>query len=147
MRKEHGGVPRLAVLPSLGRGHPAWSAWREDGPELWPAWHALTGWEQQVDDRFGARLGEEILVLWALSRFANDQVPGVLDELIEGNEVRPRFSDPVMEDMVTMAFALGAGWITERDVPTPSPVRVAAPRSRAGTRRRPPVRGRGRRPS
>lgn len=50
------------------------------------------------------------MVLWAISRFGSP-ISGrlTIDSLID-EELHPLFGDWLTEDMVRVAFALGAGW-------------------------------------
>ncbi|MGI8609337.1 MAG: hypothetical protein ACR2MY_08950 [Candidatus Dormibacteria bacterium] len=87
-----------------------------DGPaaELWPAWQGLARWEESAEDCLGAGLAEEVLLLWALSRFGGmaDRSDSLLSELVDDN-LHPRFADPALEDIAHMAFALGASWASK----------------------------------
>jgi hypothetical protein len=73
--------------------------------------------ELSVDDALGDDVGEKLLVLWAISRFRDGGVASpVLAELVD-EEGRPRFGDPLVEDMMLAAFALGVAWASVGDAP------------------------------
>ena len=81
---------------------------------LWSAWCGLQSWEDAVDDEMGDRLGDVVLLLWAVHRFAG--VEGgevILDSVLDG-EVDPVDRDPVLHDLVQVAFAMGASWASSR---------------------------------
>ena len=86
---------------------PMQPAWGPHAAELWAPWSALTDWEVRLEDTFGDGLSEEVLVLWAISRFGS--MEAFLGELV-GPDLKPRFGDLATEDIVRVAFALGAGW-------------------------------------
>lgn len=97
-------------------------AWGSDGDALWPAWEHMAESEMHVYDALGEELGEKLLVLWAISRFRDTQLaPGALGELVD-EAGRPRFGDPLVEDMMLAAFALGAAWAAEDGGPAPARV-------------------------
>jgi hypothetical protein len=85
--------------------------WEAVADQLWPSWRHLSDLEERVAARFGPRLGEELLVLWAIWRFGSQGAEGdsVLRELV-GDDMRPRFGIGCLGDMTEVAFALGAGW-------------------------------------
>ena len=99
---------RLALVPPPHASH-ADGAWGRDGTRLWPAWQSLRDWEEHIDRAFSVRLGEELLVLWMISRLACGGENTLLRELI-GADLRPRHADPIAEDIAVTAFALGAAW-------------------------------------
>lgn len=104
------------------------AAWDAAADKLWSSWCELPEWEIWADDSFGDLLGEEVLVLWAISRFRT--VDGALNELID-EDLRPRFADALLEDLVRVAFALGAGWASDcasRDGDLEPPEGRSAPR-------------------
>ncbi len=107
-----GGVPAEA-RQALG-------AWGALGDALWPAWSAMANSELSVYDRLGEDLGEKLLVLWAISRFGDSgpDAPG-LAELVDEHG-RPRFGDPLVEDMMLASFALGASWAAAAQAATAS---------------------------
>jgi len=77
---------------------------------LWPAWRNLEEWEDRVDADFGSELGGEMLVLWALLRFGGSRdLEAILNELVT-DDLAPTFGSDLMEDIVAVAFALGAAW-------------------------------------
>jgi len=61
-------------------------------------------------DRFGPTFGEELIVLWAISRFSGGDRTGehILDELV-GPDLKPRFRVELAADIAAMSFALGLG--------------------------------------
>jgi len=104
-------------------------AWGSEGDGLWPAWAAMAESEMHVYDALGEEVGQKLLVLWAISRFRDSAIaPGALGELIDENGM-PRFGDPLVEDMMMAAFALGAAWAAggqdPQGVPARPPLRVA----------------------
>jgi hypothetical protein len=91
----------------------AMGAWGAVGEALWPAWSRMSGSEMCVYDALGEQVGEKLLVLWAISRFRESDMAGIaLAELVDKSG-RPRFGDPLVEDMMLAAFALGAAWASE----------------------------------
>jgi hypothetical protein len=109
----HDGIeqrPRLTVVSSEYADSLPVDTWDGDGARLWSAWQSLQDWEERVDGQFNPRLGEKLLVLWAISRLTGaGDGSALLHELID-EDLRPRFTDPLLEDMVYAAFALGAAW-------------------------------------
>lgn len=98
----------------------AFGEWGADGDALWPAWRGMADFEMHVYHELGEEVGQKLLVLWAISRFRDSQAaPGALRELVDESG-RPRFGDPLVEDMMLAAFALGAAWGTERSAPAPA---------------------------
>ena len=84
---------------------------------LWPAWRNLTQWEERIDAEFGNDLGEDMLVLWALLRFGGSRdLEGILKELVT-DDLEPTFGGTLMQDIVAVAFALGAAWAGSGDEP------------------------------
>jgi hypothetical protein len=71
---------RLTVLPASDADR---SAIHTSSDELWEAWQRLAHFEDHA-----AGLGSELV----------------------GDDLTPRFRDPLVEDMMLVAFALGAGW-------------------------------------
>jgi len=98
-------------------------AWASRSDRIWPAWQHLPEWEICSFDDFGPSLGSDLLVLWALYTFSDVDV--LLTELVDG-EGRPTFGDPLIEDMVSIAFALGAAWAASREAPTRARTRRGA---------------------
>lgn len=84
------------------------AGWRTDANEIWRAWRGLEDWDDVVEARFDRGFGRHLLVLWALYTFRGGS-PEILGELV-ADDLEPRFGDPVVEDMVRVAFALGASW-------------------------------------
>jgi hypothetical protein len=111
--------PRFDVDAQAERdARAAMGAWGELGDALWPAWLGMPGSELGVYDALGEQVGQKLLVLWAISRFRDTDVAGLaLAELVDEHG-RPRFGDPLVEDMMLAAFALGAAWATG---PVPAP--------------------------
>jgi hypothetical protein len=101
-------VPLLRPVEA-GAHVPAWGAAAD---ELWPAWRQLMDWEDRVGASLGIDVGAHLIVLWILSRFGGS--PALLGELID-DELLPRVADPVVEDMMAVAFALGAAWMAAGD--------------------------------
>lgn len=96
--------------PPNGRPETVPPAWVGQGVQLWSAWRNSRRWQEHAEDEFGVHLGAHLLVLWALSTFSEDGVgEAVLGELID-DDLEPRFGGELVEDMVSLAFALGAGW-------------------------------------
>jgi hypothetical protein len=97
---------RLTVLPASDADR---SAIHTSSDELWEAWQRLAHFEDHAAG-LGSALAPELIVLWAVWRFGNSE-PGdtLLGELV-GDDLTPRFRDPLVEDMMLVAFALGAGW-------------------------------------
>jgi len=92
-------------------------AWGPDGHALWPAWAGMAASEMHVYEELGEEVGEKLLVLWAISRFRDSrEAPHALRELVDETG-RPRFGDPLVEDMMLAAFALGAAWGAQRGRP------------------------------
>lgn len=90
---------------------------------LWPAWRNLEEWEDRVDADFGSELGEDMLVLWALLRFGGSRdLEGLLNELVT-DDLAPTFGSSLMEDIVQVAFALGAAWAGSEAASAEPPVR------------------------
>jgi len=81
---------------------------------LWPAWRALDEWEGLASDELGGSLGELLVLLWSVRRllFATESL-ALFNEFID-EELHPEFSDPLLEDIVEVAFALGAAWANDR---------------------------------
>ena len=112
----------LTCIPGGAPADPveALGTWGADGDALWPAWSGMAEFEMHVYQELGEEVGQRLLVLWAISRFRDSQVaPGALRELVDECG-RPRFGDPLVEDMMLAAFALGAAWGTERSAPAPA---------------------------
>ena len=106
------GNPLLMVISSAS-SHPPDdgvppAGWRTDANEIWRAWRGLEDWDDVVEARFDRGFGRHLLVLWALYTFRGGS-PEILGELV-ADDLEPRFGDPVVEDMVRVAFALGASW-------------------------------------
>ncbi len=77
---------------------------------LWNAWERLAQTEDEVRTDLGAGLGADIVVLWALARLADNEAPDPdLADLFD-EQLRPRFSDGLVEDIASVAFALGTAW-------------------------------------
>ncbi len=101
--------------------HPAeravesWSQWwRDAAARMWPAWKGLNRWEDTASGDFEAVLGEFILLLWSVHRFGpGDDGTALFDQIVDDG-MPPTFSDPVLEDIVEVAFALGAAWAEDR---------------------------------
>lgn len=105
---------RAAELQDDRDARVAMGAWGELGDALWPAWLGMTGSELDVYDALGEQVGQKLLVLWAISRFRDSEVAGIaLAELVDEHG-RPRFGDPLVEDMMLAAFALGAAWASDQ---------------------------------
>jgi hypothetical protein len=91
--------------------------WRSAAPQMWPAWKGLNRWEETASADFEAVLGEFILLLWSVHRFGpGDDGTALFDHIVDDN-LHPTFSDPVLEDIVEVAFALGAAWAEDRRRP------------------------------
>lgn len=112
----------------------ALGAWGDLGDALWPAWSRMVRSEMCVYDALGEEVGEKLLVLWAISRFRDsDDAGSALAELVDDSG-RPRFGDPLVEDMMLAAFALGAAWAGEGDgEPALEPAHPEAPLLRIAT--------------
>jgi len=121
--------PELTVLPGQA---PAEHGLRTSSEEMWQAWRRLEHFEDSAA-QLGDVLAPELIVLWAVWRFGNSD-PGdtLLGELID-DDMMPRFRDPLVEDMMLVAFALGAGWGAALD--------AAAPAWQAARRASSPVNG------
>ena len=105
--------PPLRVLTSMSTPPHAddvlaRAGWQSDASEIWQAWRGLEDWEDLVETRFDRSFGRHLLVLWALYAFRGGSEE-ILRELVAEN-LEPQFGDPVIEDMVRVAFALGASW-------------------------------------
>lgn len=84
---------------------------------LWPAWRSLQGWEDAVDDEMGDQLGDVVLLLWAVHRFAGlDGAERIIESVLDGEDAPPE-TDPVLHDIVQVAFAMGASWAGSRGRP------------------------------
>src|SRR5690349_8921638 len=92
--------PALTVVP--GGLTPA--ALRTARDQLWEAWRRLPDFEDRAGD-LGAGLAADLITLWAVWRFGGTD-PGepLLRELVD-DEYRLRFHDPLVEDMILVAFA------------------------------------------
>ena len=107
-------------------------AWGALGEALWPAWSAMLESEVSVADALGDEVGEKLLVLWAISRFRDTGLGApALAELVD-EDGRPRFGDPLVEDMMTAAFALGVAWASVSS-PVTVTVEPARPHLRLAT--------------
>jgi hypothetical protein len=116
-RARRSAAVELTCIPGgAGMGaRAAMGAWGALGEALWPAWSRMAGSEMCVYDVLGEEVGEKLLVLWAISRFGEGDATGTaLAELVDATG-RPRFGDPLVEDMMLAAFALGAAWMTGQD--------------------------------
>jgi hypothetical protein len=97
--------------------------------------------EMQVYEELGEDLGEKLLVLWAISRFGDSRLAAsALGELVD-EQGHPRFGDPLVEDMMLAAFALGAAWAATGGEPAGlaalaqrPPLRLAQPPGELHTR-------------
>ena len=109
---------------------PGW--WTETAARMWPAWKGLERWEEVAALELDEALGELILLLWSVHRFADSQ-PGapVFDKMLDDN-MHPLFADPVLVDVAELAFALGAAWAEDRSRPSA----VTRPVLLSGTPRR-----------
>lgn len=117
--------------------HRALGAWGAMGDALWPAWSAMVRSEMSVYDALGEDVGEKLLVLWAISRFRDSgTATAAFAELVDDGG-RPRFGDPLVEDMMLAAFALGAAWAEGRDAGPTAADPPPLPRLRLATA--PPV--------
>jgi len=77
---------------------------------LWPAWHNVDEWEEKSSDELGARLGDLLIVLWSVRRFAVlEECETMIDDLLD-EALTPGVSSPMVEDLVEFAFAIGAAW-------------------------------------
>jgi hypothetical protein len=95
---------------------------------LWSAWRRVGGWQELASENLGDWLGSRLLVLWALSTFSGRGAgDALLDELVD-DDLEPRFGDELLEDMVSLAFALGASW-AEQTLAVPEPTRPALVRA------------------
>jgi hypothetical protein len=103
------------VAPASGnhRAVPA-PPWRVAADNLWPAWRELGHWQESAEAELGARLPELLLVLWTLSRLSG--TPESVELLFElvSEDLHPDFANDVLEDIVGVAFALGAAWAEHR---------------------------------
>jgi len=85
---------------------------RTASEELWSAWRRLADFEDRAA-RLGSGLGPDLIVLWAVWRFGGTALgEPMLKELVD-DDYQLRLQDPMVEDMVLVAFALGAGWGAE----------------------------------
>ena len=92
---------------------PVQPAWGEHAALLWPAWKDALDWEVESEVHFGDSLADELLVLWAISRFGHVAPAYALNELIR-DDLRPRFGNEVLDDVARFGFALGASWAASR---------------------------------
>lgn len=94
---------------------PLRSAWfRPAAAGLWPAWKGLERWEETAADELSEPLGELIVLLWTVHRFGAASIGTALLDFVVDEELHPTIYDPVLDDIVEMAFALGAAWAAER---------------------------------
>ena len=89
------------------------AAWGEHATLLWPAWKGALEWEMESEAQFGDWLADELLVLWAISRFGDEFSEPALNELVR-EDLRPRFGNELLEDVARFGFALGASWAASR---------------------------------
>jgi hypothetical protein len=115
MNDEHDDRSPSSSSSQNDRAAGAWRQWwRSAADQMWPAWKGLNRWEETAASELDAVLGEFILLLWSVYRFAPTQDgPALFDQILDGN-LHPSFSDPVLEDIVEVAFALGAAWADDR---------------------------------
>jgi len=103
--------PRSAALLNALSGF-ARRDLRTSSEELWSAWRHLADVEDRVAG-LGSGLGPDLIVLWAVWRFGGTALgEPMLKELVD-DDYQLRLHDPMVEDMVLVAFALGAGWGAE----------------------------------
>ncbi len=94
---------------------------------LWAAWRLLPDVEDELRDDLGTAMASRVLALWALSRIGS----GISEEGLSvadlfDDDLRPRFSDWLLEDVAVMAFALGASWARSADRTAPGSGPVAS---------------------
>jgi hypothetical protein len=117
-----GREDKVILLPGAGSPRVDMS-WRRAADQIWPAWQALEHWEETSVAELGPPFGELVLLLWSLHRFGGTEAGIVLaSELLDRLPVGARL-DPVLEDIVECAFALGAGWAGARGASTTAPPR------------------------
>lgn len=92
---------------------------REVGDALWEAWRALPGWEEVAENELGERLGELLLLLWSAHRFGAAPATSVMVGELVDDQLHSALEDPLLDDIVMMAFALGASWATSRTARRP----------------------------
>jgi hypothetical protein len=97
-----------------GHDHVRWFA--ATAARLWPAWKGLNRWEETIADELPELLGDLILLLWSVHRLGEGSVGGALLDAAVDEDLRPTMSDPVLDDIVQLAFALGAAWAEDRGV-------------------------------
>jgi len=114
-------------MDALYGGKFAWAS-RVAG-SLWPAWRGLQGWEETVDDEIGDQLGDVVLLLWAVHRFAGLEGAEVILDLVLDSEALGPGTDPILHDIVQVAFAMGASWAGSRGRSV-SEVQAVGPRLR-----------------
>jgi hypothetical protein len=141
LRPEEGKVGRPRALqtsadapPDAGRHRPASATGpaslapslgtvRRAAERLHAAWRHLENWEAAAGAEIGGRLSDVIVLLWVARTLGDSDVGEALfSDLIAGDGTA---SDPALEDMVHMAFALGASWAETRLV-EPQVVRLDA---------------------
>jgi hypothetical protein len=107
--------PDQSVSTTTERAAEAWRQWwRAAADQMWPAWKGLNRWEETAAEELDQVLGEFILLLWSVYRFAPSvDGPALFDQILDA-DLHPTFNDPVLEDIVEVAFALGAAWADDR---------------------------------
>jgi hypothetical protein len=88
---------------------------RPNAMRLWPAWKGLNRWEETVASELPELLGGLILLLWSIHRLGEGSAGGALLDAAVDEDLRPTMSDPVLDDIVELAFALGAAWAEGRE--------------------------------
>lgn len=84
---------------------------------LCAAWPSLDRWEQRAEASFGAEFAELVVVLWTVHRFAACPAGmAVVDALVD-ESMHLRERQPVLEDLASLAFALGAAWAADGAAP------------------------------
>jgi hypothetical protein len=95
--------------------------------QLQSAWNGLGYWEDMAEDELGAALGELVMLLWSIHRFGHGPFGRMMVDAVIAEVAGPAGEDPVLDDILTMTFALGAAWAEDRrrqmgtDSPAPQP--------------------------
>lgn len=105
----------LRVLPR-GRLRPGPAGGRD---ELCAAWPALELWEHRAESVLGPEFAELVVVLWVVHRFAVCTSGMVVVDALLDESMQLREPQPVLEDVASLAFALGAAWASRGHAPRP----------------------------
>ena len=84
--------------------------------QLCEAWRTLERWEHRAQSALGADYPELLVVLWTVHRFAVCSTGMMLLDTLLDESMHLRDREPLLEDVASLAFALGASWASRSDL-------------------------------